>query len=52
MANKKDKGKIDSKALVAKPESTVANSSSISSVALTNRFSPVSPDLPISYYVL
>jgi hypothetical protein len=40
MASKKDKGKgkIDSKALVLKPESTLASSSSISLVDLANRF--------------
>jgi hypothetical protein len=49
MASKKDKGKIDSLALVLKPESTIATSSTISSVALTNRFTPFSPESPISY---
>jgi hypothetical protein len=47
--NDKGKGKIDSKALVLKPESTLATSSPISSVDLANRFSPFSPDLPVSY---
>jgi hypothetical protein len=49
MASKKYKGKIDSMALVLKPESIVATSSLISSVALTNRFSPFRPESPISY---
>jgi hypothetical protein len=49
MASKKDKEKIDSKALVLKPESAIASSSPISSVKLANRFSPFSPDLPVSY---
>ena len=49
MASKKDKGKIDSKALVLKPESTIATSFLISSVDLANGFSPFSPELPVSY---
>ena len=49
MATKEDKGKTDSKAVVLKPESIIANSSLISSVDLANRFSPFSPELPISY---
>ena len=49
MASKKDKEKIDSKALVLKTESNVATSSLISLVALANRFSIFSPELPISY---
>jgi hypothetical protein len=49
MTSKKDKGKIDSKALVLKPESNVATSSPTSSVALANRFSPFSPEFSISY---
>jgi hypothetical protein len=49
MASKKDKEKIDSKALVLKPESAVANSSPISSIKLVNRISSFSSDLPVSY---
>jgi hypothetical protein len=52
MASKKDKGKgkIDSKALVLKPESTPhVTSSPISAVELVNRFSPFNLDLPVSY---
>jgi hypothetical protein len=52
MASKKDKGKrkIDSKALVLKPESTpLVSSSPISAVDLVNRFSPFNLDLPVSY---
>ena len=49
MATKKDKGKTESKALVVKPESSVPNSSLISSVDLVNRFSPFSPELLVSY---
>jgi hypothetical protein len=49
MASKKDKEKIESKALVLKPESAIASSSLISSVELANRFSPFNPDLPVSY---
>jgi hypothetical protein len=49
MTSKKDKGKIDSKALVLKSESTVATSSLISSVDLANRFSPFSLELLVSY---
>jgi hypothetical protein len=41
MASKMDKGKINSKALVLKSESTIAISL-ISSVDLANRFSPFS----------
>jgi hypothetical protein len=50
MASKKDKGKgkIDSKALVLKPESTPpVTSSPISAVDLVNRFSPF--NLLVSY---
>jgi hypothetical protein len=53
MASKKDKGKgkIDSKALVLKPESTPpVTSSPISTIDLVNRFSPFNPDLPVSYF--
>jgi hypothetical protein len=49
MTSKKDKEKIDSKALVLKPESAVATSSPISSIQLANRFSPFSSNLPVSY---
>ena len=49
IASKKDKGKIDSKALVLKPKLNVVTSSSTSSVALANRFSPFSPELLIFY---
>jgi hypothetical protein len=50
MASKKDKEKIDSKALVLKSEPVVATSSPISSIDLANRFSPFNSDLPVSYF--
>jgi hypothetical protein len=49
MASKKDKEKMDFRALVLKPESNVATSSPTSLVALANRFSRFSPELSISY---
>jgi hypothetical protein len=49
MASKKDKGNIESKALVLKPESTVTTSSLISSVDWLIGFFPFSPELPVSY---
>jgi hypothetical protein len=48
-SKKKDKEKMDSKALILKPESTIAASPAISSIALTNRFSALNPGSPVSY---
>ena len=48
MASKKDKEKIDSKALALKPKSNITTSL-FSLVTLTNRFSTFSPTSPISY---
>jgi hypothetical protein len=50
MAIKKDKEKMDSKALVLKPESTITASPTISSIALTNRFSAFGPRSLMWYF--